>query len=83
MKAQVTKAKPAAKPYYILICQMVRPVYEADSKWFMEYGSYDREEVKEERASVLDGGMYRTRIVCCGDTDEDVMAAVQAANEGK
>lgn len=80
MKAQVTKAP---KPYYILICQMLRPVYESDSKWFMEYGSYDKEDVKEERASVLDGGAYRTRIVCCGDTNEDIMAAVQAANEGK
>lgn len=69
--------------YFILACRKIRPEFECERDWFMEFGSYDRNEVAEVRAEVLDSGEgYRTRIVECADSSAEVVRAMEALNAG-
>lgn len=64
------------RKYYVLAHWNV-----ATSEWGVEFGDYDRSVVSWEREDYLQSGNYRAKflhIVCCGDTQAAINAALAA-----
>ncbi len=65
-----------SKKYYVLAHWDI-----ATSQWHPEFGDYERYVVSYEREDYLQSGNYRAKflhIVCCGDTQAAINAALAA-----
>ena len=65
--------------YYSLLVQ-----WEKNSTWSIEYGSYDREEVEQEKYDLQYSlqSRKRVKIITTGDSQASIDSAVSKLNEG-